>query len=100
MEKLLPCPFCGGGALMQILGGPKSDHRTIQCVKCKCDLHWQVTEELAIAAWNRRPREAELERVLRMVIDLDETTSGDHREYECAKKLQALVEAAREVLKG
>lgn len=53
-NNLKPCPFCGGEPKMEVLGGKGSDHRTVQCSKCKCDLHWQITEEFAIAAWNTR----------------------------------------------
>lgn len=53
---LLPCPFCGSQPLIEILGGPKSSHRTINCSNknCGCDLHFYPTEEAAIAAWNKR----------------------------------------------
>lgn len=53
-DELKPCPFCGGVPKMEVLGGPGSSHRTIQCQRCKCDLHWQITEDLAVAAWNTR----------------------------------------------
>lgn len=64
--KLRECPFCGSKPLMEVLGGKGSTHRTINCTKCKCDLHWQPTEEGAIAAWNHRPTEDALIEALRL----------------------------------
>ena len=58
-EKLKPCPFCGGVPKMEVLGGLGSTHRTISCTGCKCDLHWQPTEELAIRKWNIRVESGE-----------------------------------------
>jgi Lar family restriction alleviation protein len=52
--QLKPCPFCGGEAKMDILGGKGSTHRIISCARCKCDLHYQPTEELAVSKWNQR----------------------------------------------
>lgn len=53
-EKLKPCPFCGSPAKLEILGGPESLFRIVKCSKCRCDLHWWTTVELAIEAWNKR----------------------------------------------
>ena len=53
-EQLKPCPFCGAPAKLEILGGPESLFRIVKCSKCRCDLHWWPTVELAIEAWNKR----------------------------------------------
>lgn len=52
--ELKPCPFCGGRAKIEILGGPGSSYRTVQCSKCKCDLNFYATEEMAVDKWNTR----------------------------------------------
>ena len=61
-EKLLPCPFCGGEAIICYT----NDNHHNPYVECRFGVHqkprctarqymWQYnTEEEAIAAWNRR----------------------------------------------
>lgn len=53
--ELLPCPFCGGEAIC-VGRGPYR----IACRQCTCALEhlYVVTREEAIAAWNRRARDA------------------------------------------
>lgn len=56
--KLLPCPFCGGEAMIDNAGGKYQ----AWCEHCCC-IHmgeFYNTEAEAIAAWNRRiPTESE-----------------------------------------
>jgi Restriction alleviation protein Lar len=74
-EKLLPCPFCGSDPVIDVLGGPGSFYRTINCPKCKCDLHLYPMESVAIIAWNTRtpdPRIAVLRKALEAIVPEDE----------------------------
>ena len=56
MEKLKPCPFCGGKAEMLI--SEYEDSRKEYLVACtECDgivERWRETEEEAVEQWNRR----------------------------------------------
>ena len=68
MDKLKPCPFCGGGAIVSSRDvEPQHDswygkkvEMFAQCVKCGCCLFDEyfhegfISEDEAIAAWNRR----------------------------------------------
>ena len=49
MSQLLPFPFCGGDALLDLLGNPPSTYTIVRCRKCSCDLHFYPTAEMAIA---------------------------------------------------
>jgi len=53
MEKLLPCPFCGGEADFERLG----DHRQssiVVCGECGCRVEANETGEFNGWQWNRR----------------------------------------------
>lgn len=51
MEKLKPCPFCGGEAKIMKMGYP----HYIYCLKCGAKVHGGTTSEKdSIKAWNRR----------------------------------------------
>lgn len=59
MDKLKPCPFCGGRAVM--IGAPFTHDRFLVACKnrgdaCKCEpcTNWFDTREEAAEAWNRR----------------------------------------------
>jgi Lar family restriction alleviation protein len=59
MEKLKPCPFCGGEAVMQ---APNMHHVTcIACRDCMVSSKWGKPEDV-VAMWNKRvePKEPEL----------------------------------------
>ena len=61
MEKLKPCPFCGGKAEIVINKSKRGQTANIHCTKCSCrktllrypDYVGSIEEE-AIEAWNRR----------------------------------------------
>lgn len=50
-QKLKPCPFCGGKAV--ILAGFE-EHIWIFCEECKAEISAHTTEAEAIEAWNKR----------------------------------------------
>lgn len=54
--KLLPCPFCGGDALLQTPGVLAF----VECQGCGCSTWVFDSREKAIAAWNRRVDTAEV----------------------------------------
>ena len=57
-NTLLPCPFCGGEALMReryINGVANTKHYIRECHHCKATFaHWFRSMKKADAAWNRR----------------------------------------------
>ena len=59
MEKLKPCPFCGGKAHIMKMGYP----HWIYCEDCGAKVHGRVVGEVdgkkaSIEAWNRRTNDA------------------------------------------
>ena len=64
MDKLLPCPFCGGEA--EVIGGSENwtptfydpdsggDPIAVVCKTCACGLHFFDDYAEATTAWNRR----------------------------------------------
>ncbi len=65
MEKLKPCPFCGGEAIVEETKSTTYFKRElpyrVKCKMCHCALAYQffASEQEAIAAWNRRANEKE-----------------------------------------
>lgn len=59
MEKLKPCPFCGGEAFIRklyrnyIIDAKHDDNCPLDYMVLPYDSCW-VTREAAVAAWNRR----------------------------------------------
>ena len=55
MDKLKPCPFCGGEA--ELYEDDCSSKFYVCCEACGCStaLHWR--EEYVIEVWNRRVEE-------------------------------------------
>lgn len=61
METLLPCPFCGGSALIIPCPPERDGQETLhrpQCDKCGADCGGCDTPSEAIALWNRRTPDA------------------------------------------
>lgn len=63
MDKLKPCPFCGGKAVM--ISEPITHDRFLVACKnrgdmCKCEpcTNWFATREEAAETWNRRANDA------------------------------------------
>lgn len=52
-EKLKPCPFCGGEAVVDMDESWFWEWEVF-CIKCGCALGHFDTEEEAIERWNRR----------------------------------------------
>lgn len=54
MEKLKPCPFCGGRAVM-VEGKYQAPGKfSATCGVCFCSSPWETSEENAVHTWNRR----------------------------------------------
>ena len=49
-----PCPFCGANPKFERLGGPGSTYTIASCSRCKCDLGFYPTVEMAHELWNKR----------------------------------------------
>lgn len=70
MEKLKPCPFCGGGAVLR-----KGQRYLVLCKNAECRAYISTvdmsTPEEAIKIWNHRPGEADAYRrgVQRMTLN-------------------------------
>ena len=54
MDKLLPCPFCGGTPILELFNDGFCDYARIRCCRVIFDWRGDKTGEQAIAAWNRR----------------------------------------------
>lgn len=55
MEKLKPCPFCGGEA--KVFGNYDDSDYHVNCTNDECGCYWvnyYKTKEEAVEAWNRR----------------------------------------------
>lgn len=56
MEKLKPCPFCGGEAKIMKMGYP----HWVYCCECGAKVHGRTNDEKdSIKAWNRRAERSE-----------------------------------------
>lgn len=60
MDKLEPCPFCGGEALLESYRARKGYEASIQCNQCLCSMSTitydeeETAIEDVVKAWNRR----------------------------------------------
>ena len=53
-DKLKPCPFCGGEAILEIFRGLKHPSYCIYCSKCGIETLPSKGKKGIINAWNRR----------------------------------------------
>lgn len=67
MAKLLPCPFCGGTAVLEKMGWPHH----VFCIKCGAKTtsgkYAEEGEQEAIEKWNRRVNQDECENMYRVI---------------------------------
>lgn len=54
MEKLKPCPFCGGEA--HAIDEPEKKIYSIVCLNCDTDIEFYDSKEEAVEAWDARHR--------------------------------------------
>lgn len=57
IEKLKPCPFCGGKAILAYDSSSDESCQTmytVECENCIANISWDTSKLKAIAAWNRR----------------------------------------------
>ena len=71
-QKLKPCPFCGGEAMVVKMGYP----HFVYCTSCGAKVHkWDI--ERSVDAWNRRSIDADIvEAVKRAIRELCEGGYG------------------------
>lgn len=69
---LKPCPFCGAAARIEsLLSGPY-----VTCIACGGETRCYSTQDQAIATWNRRPAEAQVEALRKALKQIVGTTDG------------------------
>lgn len=55
MNKLKPCPFCGGEAVIVDGTQPRNIGKfSVVCGMCFCATPWEINQENAEFTWNRR----------------------------------------------
>ena len=57
MRKLLPCPFCGGEAMIDFIESERdkdADKYLVICTKCLCQTNTYLYEKDAIDIWCTR----------------------------------------------
>lgn len=62
MDRLKPCPFCGGKAvIMKIDIPPMRELWRVECSVCGAATWYRLVErDFAVEAWNRRAKEKEV----------------------------------------
>ena len=68
-NKLLPCPFCGGEAKIDITGDGGYRVTCKRILGCGCKFEWFDYENEAINAWNTRKP---MERIVAQLEQLDD----------------------------
>ena len=93
-DKLKPCPFCGGEAIIE---GCDDTLWSVICKKCAASIDYNETKQEAIEAWNRRVQPSftpdELDAIRRNVRDR-------RAERELSKIEQSIIDKCDAVLKG
>ena len=95
-DKLKPCPFCGGKAILS--EDKRTDVYSVFCNECYTETSLQCTEQEAIEAWNRRVEPTftpdELDAIRRMF-------DGRYpRGRELSKIEQSIIDKCANALKG
>lgn len=71
MEKLKPCPFCGGEAAQRDFTEPFVNG-WVGCQKCHCFINWvKGGKPEAVAVWNRRAAPENKELTLEQLRQMD-----------------------------
>ena len=93
-NKLKPCPFCGGEA---IIDGCDDTLWIVICKECNASIGYKETKEEAIEAWNKRIEPTftpdELDAIRRNVRDWQ-------AERELSKIEQSIIDKCDDALKG
>jgi len=66
MSEMKPCPFCGNQA--SFTGGENHRCNLVYCEDCHIETDCYPTSAEAVTAWNTRPEE---ERLQRVILELD-----------------------------
>ena len=91
-EKLLPCPFCGGEAKVQINTEMGGSQYQVLCTECPVTVgrYWYWNKKDAIKAWNtRKPMEQiveKLDEALEILAQLAEQYKYSKSKYDQGKK--------------
>lgn len=75
-EKLKPCPFCKGEAVIT----HRIDTYCVRCKKCGCEATFFNNEKEVVDFWNNRPIEKEIDR-LREALEHVATTDTTVDKY-------------------
>lgn len=71
-NKLLPCPHCGGRAVMVEGKRPENIGRySVTCGQCFCATRWEISPENAAYDWNRRAAPANPPLTLEQLREMD-----------------------------
>ena len=93
-DKLKPCPFCGGKA---IVSGCDDTLWSVICKKCAASIDYNETKQEAIESWNLRIEPTftldELDAIRRNVRDL-------RAERELSKIEQSIIDKCDAAMKG
>lgn len=81
MEKLKPCPLCGGKAINRVVEKTTvSDYYGIVCTVCNCRTAGYLDLNKAIKAWNRRannePTAYDLDKVVEQLEKESQTSAS------------------------
>lgn len=107
MSELKPCPFCGGESEMGYVyyEGPVAPAPLPRCKKMGCigysHLEFHDADEVAIAAWNTRPIEAELRaRIKELEARVESLQEWYEQEIKETKNINSINGVFREILKS
>lgn len=88
-DKLKPCPFCGGEAMLNYFGSRPISYYQISCSECGCRQASSIHKESVINTWNtRKPIDRIVEQLEEQMNDAknlwddDEYYTGKANAYE------------------